>query len=104
MKQQHPESLASDAKRVKTGCGDMHVAVTQFENKPFEVFITLGKSGRCKNCMLEALGGLLSWGLRSGADIKKAPPYPHPSRSFNDLTPIVPSIKRSIPLNFCFSQ
>ena len=56
MKQQHPESLASDAKRVKTGCGDMHVAVTQFENKPFEVFITLGKSGRCKNCMLEALG------------------------------------------------
>ena len=72
MKQQHPESLASDAKRVKTGCGDMHVAVTQFENKPFEVFIALGKSGRCKNCMLEALGGLLSWGLRSGADIKEA--------------------------------
>jgi len=53
MKQQHPESLASNAKRVKTGCGDMHVAVTQFENKPFEVFITLGKSGRCKNCMLD---------------------------------------------------
>ena len=46
--------------------------MTEHEGKPFEVFIAIGKTGGCINALLEAVGRMLSWGLRSGASLEEA--------------------------------
>ena len=65
--------LAGNTIKIKTGCGTLYVTVNDDEEgNPVEVFIRLGKGGGCAAAQCESVGRLLSWGLRSGADLKSA--------------------------------
>jgi ribonucleoside-diphosphate reductase alpha chain len=46
------------------------VTVTEHEGKPFEVFATIGKSGKSTTAKTEAIGRLVSLGLRSGVQVE----------------------------------
>jgi ribonucleoside-diphosphate reductase alpha chain len=66
-----PRRTVGVTERVRTGHGNMYVTINfDEENKPFEVFGTLGKSGGCDSAQLEAISRLVSLALRSGVDPK----------------------------------
>ena len=50
--------------------GHLYVTVTEFEGRPFEVFATIGKSGKSTMAKTEAIGRLVSLALRSGVDVE----------------------------------
>jgi ribonucleoside-diphosphate reductase alpha chain len=54
---------------MKTGMGHLYVTVTEYEGRPFEVFATIGKSGRSTAAKAEAVGRLVSLALRSGVKV-----------------------------------
>jgi len=64
-----PETLEGFTSRVKTGYGNLYLTVTEFEGQPFEVFATIGKSGRSTTAKTEAIGRLVSLLLRSGVEV-----------------------------------
>jgi ribonucleoside-diphosphate reductase alpha chain len=66
-----PETLEGFTSRIKTGLGQLYVTVTEFEGKPFEVFATIGKSGRSTTAKTEAIGRLVSLALRAGVQVEK---------------------------------
>jgi ribonucleoside-diphosphate reductase alpha chain len=51
--------------------GNLYVTVTELEGRPFEVFATIGKSGKSTTAKTEAIGRLVSLALRSGVHIGK---------------------------------
>jgi ribonucleoside-diphosphate reductase alpha chain len=61
-----PETLEGFTTKVVTGMGNLYVTVTEMEGKPFEVFATIGKSGKSTMAKTEAIGRLVSLALRSG--------------------------------------
>jgi ribonucleoside-diphosphate reductase alpha chain len=63
-----PETLEGFTTRVKTGLGRLYVTVTELNGKPFEVFATIGKSGRSTAAKAEAIGRLVSLALRNGVE------------------------------------
>ncbi|MFO7494987.1 MAG: vitamin B12-dependent ribonucleotide reductase [Desulfobacterales bacterium] len=64
-----PETLAGFTTRMVTGMGHLYVTVTEYEGRPFEVFATIGKSGRSTTAKTEAIGRLVSLALRSGVEV-----------------------------------
>lgn len=68
---ERPDSLSSVTDKIKTGFGNLYVTITFYENKPFEVFASIGKSGYSTMADAEALGRLISLCLRSGIDPKE---------------------------------
>ena len=66
-----PDNLDGKTIKVECGYGNVYVTVNDHEGKPFEVFCTLGKSGRELTAHTEAVGRMISLALRCGADIKK---------------------------------
>ncbi len=68
---ERPETLAGFTTKTKTGYGYLYVTVTEFEGQPFEVFATIGKSGRSTTAKTEAIGRLVSLALRSGVKVDK---------------------------------
>ena len=66
-----PDTLFGFTTRVKTGLGQLYVTVTEYEGKPFEVFATIGKSGRSTTAKTEAIGRLVSLAFRSGVTVDK---------------------------------
>jgi ribonucleoside-diphosphate reductase alpha chain len=66
-----PETLEGFTSKMKTGYGNLYVTVTEHEGKPFEVFATIGKSGRSTTAKTEAIGRLVSLALRSGVHVEK---------------------------------
>ena len=64
--QERPETLEGFTTKIKTGLGRLYVTVTEFNGQPFEVFATIGKSGRSTTAKTEAIGRLVSLALRSG--------------------------------------
>jgi ribonucleoside-diphosphate reductase alpha chain len=68
---ERPETLAGFTTKIKTGYGYLYVTVTEFEGQPFEVFATIGKSGRSTTAKTEAIGRLVSLALRSGVKVDK---------------------------------
>jgi len=66
-----PETLEGFTTKIKTGYGHLYVTVTEYEGKPFEVFATIGKSGRSTTAKTEAIGRLVSLALRSGVTVDK---------------------------------
>jgi ribonucleoside-diphosphate reductase alpha chain len=66
-----PETLDGFTTKVVTGMGNLYVTVTEFEGKPFEVFATIGKSGKSTTAKTEAIGRLVSLALRSGVPVDK---------------------------------
>ena len=66
-----PETLQGFTTKIKTGYGYLYVTVTEYEGQPFEVFATIGKSGRSTTAKTEAIGRLVSLALRSGVKVDK---------------------------------
>ncbi|MGB9004448.1 MAG: hypothetical protein WCB96_01860, partial [Candidatus Aminicenantales bacterium] len=69
--QDRPSSLPSVTDKIKTGFGNLYITLTYFDNKPFEVFASIGKSGYSTMADAEALGRMISLALRSGVDPKE---------------------------------
>ncbi len=68
---ERPETLSGFTTKIKTGYGHLYVTVTEYEGQPFEVFATIGKSGRSTTAKTEAIGRLVSLALRSGVTVDK---------------------------------
>ncbi len=67
MKRQRPALLTGMTRRMPSPLGDLYVTVNEDETgRPFEVFATLGKAGGAAMADVEAIGRLISLGLRSG--------------------------------------
>jgi ribonucleoside-diphosphate reductase alpha chain len=66
-----PETLEGFTTRIKTGLGRLYVTVTEFNGRPFEVFATIGKSGRSTTAKTEAIGRLVSLALRNGIEVEE---------------------------------
>src|SRR5215207_7922147 len=66
-KRARPDRLRSTSIRKETPLGTMFVHITEDEKgQPFEVFLNLGKAGGSAMADAEAMGRLISLGLRSG--------------------------------------
>jgi ribonucleoside-diphosphate reductase alpha chain len=67
-----PREIHGVTERVRTGHGNMYITVNfDEENRPFELFSTLGKAGGCDSAQLEAISRLVSLALRSGVDAQE---------------------------------
>jgi ribonucleoside-diphosphate reductase alpha chain len=66
---ERPETLEGFTTKIKTGLGQLYVTVTEFDGQPFEVFATIGKSGRSTTAKTEAIGRLVSLALRAGVKV-----------------------------------
>ncbi|MFH0845503.1 MAG: vitamin B12-dependent ribonucleotide reductase [Pseudomonadota bacterium] len=66
-----PETLEGFTTKMVTGYGNLYVTVTEYDGRPFEVFATIGKSGKSTTAKTEAIGRLVSLALRSGVDVDK---------------------------------
>lgn len=68
---ERPETLEGFTTKIKTGLGYLYVTVTEHNNHPFEVFATIGKSGRSTTAKTEAIGRLISLAFRAGVKVDK---------------------------------
>ena len=66
--QDRPASLPSVTDKIKTGFGNLYITITYRNQKPFEVFASIGKSGYSTMADAEAIGRLVSLALRSGVE------------------------------------
>jgi len=69
--QERPTSLPSTTDKIKTGFGNLYVTISYRNEKPFEVFASIGKSGYSTMADAEALGRLISLALRSGVEAEE---------------------------------
>jgi ribonucleoside-diphosphate reductase alpha chain len=69
--QDRPDSLPSVTDKIKTGFGNLYVTISFHNQKPFEVFASIGKSGYSTMADAEALGRLISTALRSGVEAEE---------------------------------
>ncbi len=67
--QERPNILEGFTERIKTGMGYLYVTVSEYNGRPFEIFATIGKSGKSTTAKTEAIGRLVSLALRSGIDV-----------------------------------
>jgi len=71
-KRSRPELLRGSVRRIETPLGTLYVTITEDDKgQPFEVFMSLGKAGGALMADVEAIGRLISLGLRSGIPIKE---------------------------------
>jgi len=71
VKGERPRVLQSTTEKIGTGCGNLYITIGHNEdNKPIEVFATLGKAGGCSQCQNEALTRAITLGLRSGIPVE----------------------------------
>jgi len=69
MVKDRPETLEGFTTKIRTGMGHLYVTVTEYKGRPFEVFATIGKSGKSTMAKTEAIGRLISLSLRSGVTV-----------------------------------
>jgi ribonucleoside-diphosphate reductase alpha chain len=55
---------------METGLGTLYLTVNEADGRPFEVFATIGKSGRSVTAKAEAIGRLVSLALRSNVPVQ----------------------------------
>jgi ribonucleoside-diphosphate reductase alpha chain len=65
-----PDVVQGFTQKVQTGLGAMYLTVNEVNGEPFEVFATIGKSGRSITAKAEAIGRLVSLALRSGVHVR----------------------------------
>ena len=70
VKKKRPDTLQGFTTRIKTGMGQLYVTVNEDDGKPFEIFATIGRSGKSTTAKTEAIGRLISLCLRTGVDVK----------------------------------
>jgi ribonucleoside-diphosphate reductase alpha chain len=64
-----PDVVYGFTQKVRTGLGELYLTVNEVDGKPFEVFATIGRSGRSITAKAEAIGRLVSLALRSGVHV-----------------------------------
>lgn len=65
-----PDIVQGFTQKVQTGLGAMYLTVNEVDGQPFEVFATIGRSGRSITAKAEAIGRLVSLALRSGVAVR----------------------------------
>jgi ribonucleoside-diphosphate reductase alpha chain len=71
-KRQRPQALRGFTMKMMSPLGDLYVTINEDDRgRPFEVFCTLGKAGGAAMADAEAIGRLVSLGLRSGIPISR---------------------------------
>ncbi len=65
-----PANLVGSTVKIRTSFGNLYLTLNHFEGKPFELFATLGKSGKDTQAHTEALGRLISLALRSSVPVR----------------------------------
>ncbi len=65
-----PDVVQGFTHKVQTGLGGMYLTINEVNGQPFEVFATIGKSGRSITAKAEAIGRLVSLALRSGVSVR----------------------------------
>ncbi|MCL2684765.1 MAG: vitamin B12-dependent ribonucleotide reductase, partial [Synergistaceae bacterium] len=65
-----PSNLLGSTVKIQTSFGNLYLTLNMFENEPFELFATLGKSGKDTQAHTEALGRLISLSLRSRVPVR----------------------------------
>lgn len=68
---ERPETVWSLTKRIQTGYGKLYMTVTAKEEYgyPYEIFVTVGKSGKSIEAKAETVGRLCSLALRHSVPI-----------------------------------
>ncbi|HKK32446.1 MAG TPA: LAGLIDADG family homing endonuclease [Desulfomicrobiaceae bacterium] len=66
-----PEVMYGFTQKVSTGLGELYLTVNEIDGRPFEVFTTIGRSGRSITAKAEAIGRLVSLALRSGIHVRE---------------------------------
>jgi len=66
-----PAKLPSFVHKIETGNGQMYVTVSEYQGKPLEVFVNLGKSGQLLNTLTEALSRVTSIALQQGVPVEE---------------------------------
>ncbi len=66
---ERPNILEGFTERIKTGMGYLYVTVSEYNHRPFEIFATIGKSGKSTQAKTEAIGRLISLALRTGVEV-----------------------------------
>lgn len=66
-----PDLIYGFTQKVNTGHGKMYVTINEINGRPFELFATIGKSGRSTMAKAEAIGRLVSLALRSGIAVEE---------------------------------
>lgn len=66
-----PDIVYGFTQKVRTGLGDLYLTVNEVDGKPFEVFATIGRSGKSITAKAEAIGRLVSLALRSGVHVRE---------------------------------
>jgi ribonucleoside-diphosphate reductase alpha chain len=70
LKRKRPDLLRGTTRKMTSPLGDVFVTINEDgENKPFEVFATLGKAGSVAMADVEAIGRLISLALRFGVPV-----------------------------------
>jgi len=67
---ERPKNLLGWTERVKTARGKLYLTVNELDGKPFEVFVKISKSGKDDFAYSEALGRIISVGLRAGVSVE----------------------------------
>jgi ribonucleoside-diphosphate reductase alpha chain len=65
-----PDVVYGFTRKINTGLGVLYLTVNEVDGRPFEVFATIGKSGRSITAKAEAIGRLVSLALRSGIAVR----------------------------------
>lgn len=65
-----PDVVFGFTQKIQTGLGVLYLTINEVDGKPFEVFATIGKSGRSVTAKAEAIGRLVSLALRSAIDVE----------------------------------
>ena len=68
---ERPQTLEGFTQRIKTGMGSLYITVSEYKGRPFELFATVGKSGKSTQAKTEAIGRLISLALRSGIEVNE---------------------------------
>ncbi|TFG66916.1 MAG: vitamin B12-dependent ribonucleotide reductase [Gemmatimonadales bacterium] len=67
-----PSELRGITRKIASPLGDMYVTINEDQSgRPFEAFVALGKAGGSAMADAEAIGRLISLGLRSGISLRK---------------------------------
>lgn len=70
-KAKRPDSLDGKSLKLLSPMGTLYVTINSLEDAPFEVFVMLGKAGGAATADAEAIGRLISLGLRHGVPLKE---------------------------------
>lgn len=66
-----PANLVGTTVKIRTSFGNLYLTLNHLGGAPFELFATLGKSGKDTMAHTEALGRLISLALRSGVPVRE---------------------------------